>query len=40
MVVLARREVQLDKHPRLDLSESQKYAIYMHEYDVGTAYES
>jgi len=35
MVVLARQEVQLDKHARLDSPESQKYAIHMHEYDVG-----
>lgn len=34
MVVLTRQELQLDKHARLDLSESQKYAIHMHEYDV------
>lgn len=35
MVVLARQEVQLDKHARLDPPEPQKYAIHMHEYDVG-----
>jgi len=33
MVVLARQEVQLDKHARLDSPESQKYAIHMHEYE-------
>lgn len=35
MVVLARQEVRLDKHTRLDSPESQKCAIHMHEYDVG-----